>query len=190
MSEPSPILLPCCEATVLITHSPSHQGCLCHGSRGSRKVSKHHLPAPTHLTPFISALGLSATQTLKLEDLEGVKDSQPHSRLPLSLRRGESHRFITHHHNPNLVFCWKLFNGSCAEPTPPFPNRMWFCSCNHHPFPSRIQLPHRQPVPLFPSPLLISDPKVPPRCSGPPYLTRVTSQGRGSCATHQHSCPG
>lgn len=124
------------------------------------------------------------------KDLEGVKDSQPHSRLPLSLRRGESHRFITHHHNPNLVFCWKLFNGSCAEPTPPFPNRMWFCSCNHHPFPSRIQLPHRQPVPLFPSPLLISDPKVPPRCSGPPYLTRVTSQGRGSRATHQHSCPG
>lgn len=147
---------------------------------------------PTHPIPFASALGFSATE-LKFHSAGfggGAGQSKPHFRLPLSLRSGECHSSIAHHHKPNLAVCWKCLQGSCAKPTTPFPNRTWFCSCNHHPFPGRIRLPNRQPVPLFPSPVPTSDPKVPPRCSGLPRPTRATFQGRGSGATHRHSCPG
>lgn len=99
---------------------------------------------------------------------------------------------ITHHHIPSLVFCWKLLKGTCAKPPTPFPNQMWFCSCNHHQFPVRIQLTHRQPVPLFPSPvspkyhLGAQGHQVPPQprptggCHSPTFMPRVTRRSTSS----------
>lgn len=147
---------------------------------------------PTHLTPFTSALGVSAIE-LKIPQCRIWRGCRTES-IPLQASLvPQKWRVLQFHHSPPQT------QPGCLLATP----YRQFCQTHQPvsqpdtvllmqplPFPGRIQLPHRQPVALFPSSAPISDTKVPPGCSGPPCPTRAMFQRRGSSATHQHSCPG